>query len=247
MISWLFWSSRLSHIVDIGSCWAPSKPQTGPPCMNSCCRAQDQHRRGIFFLKKGTTRWDEAIWVVLPEKRQKAARRVLQRSGTKIRPRTPWFIFMLSARRVNRLMCRDPHRWKFIDSSFVVDRDKFWTPPVRANGVFTLAEKCWAFMQSWQYPQPWFSVMRLTSSMHETRKATADGRQGTRPAHYRASKILEKEKEKGQWTRGLPRTQSWSTSIHVCCAVDYISTTYNFGTYSSRRSRPVYSHVRIIY
>ena len=40
--------------------------------------------------------------------------------------------------------------------------------------MFALAEKCWAFMQSRKHPQPWFSAMRLTSSMHETRRETAD-------------------------------------------------------------------------
>lgn len=40
--------------------------------------------------------------------------------------------------------------------------------------------------------------------MHETRRETADGRQGTRPAHYRASKILgKKERKKETMNEGL--------------------------------------------
>lgn len=105
------------------------KPQTGPPCMNSCCRAQGQHRRGIYFFlkKKGTKRWNEARWVTFLEKPQKAIRRVLQRSGNKDTAKNPLVHFHVvgQSRRVNRLMCRDSRRRKFIDSSFIIHRDKF--------------------------------------------------------------------------------------------------------------------------
>lgn len=139
-------------------------------------------------------------------------------------------------------MCRDPIEGNLWISSLVIVQRQFKYPN-RSEWCFAFAEKRWAFMQSWQYPQPWFSVMRLISNMHETRRETADGRQGTRPAHYRALRYWEKK-----MNQGLAPHQSWSVEVHpsidVCCAVDYISTTYKVGTYSSRCSRPVYWHTK---
>ena len=107
--------------------------------------------------------------------------------------------------------------------------------------MFALAEKCWAFMQSRNYPQPWFSVMRLTSSMHETRRETADAVDRELGQHIIIGR-LKYYKKFHEGSAPHPILIREGTSLHVCCAVDYISTTYKAGTYSSRCPKSVSRH-----
>lgn len=128
------------------------KPQTGPPCMNSCCRAQDQHRRGIYLKKKKKGQSDGMrqdgwhSWRSLRKPSGGCCRDLV----TKIRPRTPWFIFMLSASPVGlTAWCAEtPVEGNSSTVHLLFTEINFEHPSQNEWGCSLLAEKCWAFMQS---------------------------------------------------------------------------------------------------